>query len=151
MPRALTIVEDTDRERDLLERAKAFAAGESTDLVVAALATPAQLDKIESTLDAIGRVEHTSYDESDVLEGVSGNVDDLASEILEPTVDYALETVIAETDDQAEAIIALAERTGCDHVFLPGARRSPTGKAVFGDRTQGVILNFDGFVTVSMT
>jgi len=34
-------------------------------------------------------------------------------------------------------------------VFVRGRRRSPTGKAVFGDTAQAVILNFDGFVTVA--
>jgi len=32
-------------------------------------------------------------------------------------------------------------------VFLTGKKRSPTGKAVFGDRSQAIILNFDGPVT----
>jgi hypothetical protein len=33
-------------------------------------------------------------------------------------------------------------------VFLAGRKRSPTGKALFGDQTQAVILDFDGAVTV---
>lgn len=150
MTNALIVIEDTDRDRNLLKRARSFAVGDGSDLVVVALATPDEYEEIAATLDAIGRAEHTTYDEDAIMEGVSGDVDDVASDVLGDAVEYELRTVIAETDDQAEKIMAVAEQTGCDHVFLPGFRRSPTGKAIFGDRTQQVVLNFDGYVTVAM-
>lgn len=150
MTSALIVIEDVDRDRDLLERARAFAAGEGTDLVVLALATPSEYDSVVETLEAIGDAEHTSYAEDDVIEGISGDIDDLAADVLGERVDYELATEITE-DNQAETIIAVAERTDCDHVFVTGRRRSPTGKAVFGDRTQRLLLNFDGYVTVAMT
>lgn len=150
MKRALIAIEETDRDRELLERARAFAFGERIDLVVVALTTPDEYEEVEEALDAIGRVEHTRYDEDDVLEGLSGDVDDLAIDVLGSSIDYELQTVVAEVGDQATALLEIADRTDCDHVFVPGTRRSPTGKAVFGDRTQDVILNFDGYVTVSM-
>lgn len=149
MGRALVVVEEPDRDRDLLERARAFASGEGTDLVVLALVTGDQYEEVAETLDVIGQVEHTTYDENDVLDGVSADVDDLAAAVLGDDVGYSLRTVVAD-DDQAEAIIDAASAAGCDHVFLPGRRRSPTGKAVFGDRTQRVILDFGGYVTVAM-
>jgi nucleotide-binding universal stress UspA family protein len=46
--------------------------------------------------------------------------------------------------------IEIAEEEGCDHVFISGRRRSPSGKAFFGDVTQRILLNFDGLVTVSL-
>lgn len=150
MTRALVVVEEPSRERSLLERARAFAVGGKTDVAALALATPEAYEAVEETLDEIGRIEHTSYDVDDVMEGVAGDVDDVVGDVLEPTVEYDLHTAVVETDEQADAILDLANSTDCDHVFLPGRRRSPTGKAVFGDRTQRVILNFDGYVTVSM-
>ena len=154
MTRPLVVVEDPDRDRGLVERARAVAVGEGTDLVVVALATPEEYEDVAATLDAIGRTEHTSYDEDAVLEGLWGDVDDLAGDVLgggEGTVvAYDLHTQVVADDDQAEAIVDVADRTGCDHVFVSGRRRSPTGKAVFGDRTQQVILDFDGYVTVAM-
>lgn len=148
MPRALVVVEDTDRDRDLLERARSFAVGENTDVVVLALVTSDEYEEVAETLDTIGEVEHTTYDESAVREGLAADAADLAEDVLGDEVAY--EVRLAVSDDQAEQIIAAAEDGDCDHVFLPGRRRSPTGKAVFGDRTQRVILDFGGYVTVAM-
>ncbi|AKU07941.1 universal stress protein [Haloferax gibbonsii] len=151
MPRALVAIDRIDRDRNLLERARTFAVGGGTDLVVVALATPDEYEEVERTLDAIGRAEHTSYDEDAVLDGVSGEVEDAASEVLGSAVDYELRTVVAEANEQAAEIVDIAEQTDCDHVFLSGPRRSPTKKALFGDRTQRVILDFEGYVTVAMS
>lgn len=149
MTSALIVIEDVERDRELLERARAFAVGEETDLVILVLATESEYNSVAETLEAIGDAEHTSYNEDDVLEGISGEIDDLAADVLGERVDYELVTEIVE-DNQAKPVIAVAERTDCDHVFVSGRRRSPTGKAIFGDRTQQILLNFDGYVTVSM-
>ena len=149
MGRTLAVVEDADRDRELLERARSLAAGEGSSVVVLALATPEAYREVSETLDAIGEVEGTTYHNQSVLKGISGDIDDAAAEVL-GDVGYRLRTEIAESGDQAAAIIDAADDADCDHVFLPGQRRSPTGKAVFGDRTQRVLLNFHGFVTVEM-
>lgn len=150
MTRILITVERADRDRELLERARALAVGAETDLLVVALATPDAYETIEETLGAIGRAEHTNYTADDVLDGVSADVEDVANDVLEPDVKYELRTIIAEKDEQAEALLGVANRTDCDHIFLSGYRRSPTKKAIFGDRAQRVILDFDGYVTVGM-
>lgn len=144
----LVIVEDPDRDRGLLEQANAFAAGGDHALVVVALATPEEYEEIADALDEIGRVEGTSYDSTAVLDGVAGSVEDAAGEVLDDGVEYDVRTAVVDEADQADRILDVAERAGSDHVFVPGRRRSPTGKAVFGDRTQRVILDFDGYVTV---
>lgn len=148
MGRALVVIEDGDRDRELLERAREFAVGGETDLVVLSLVTQDEYESVADTLDTIGQVEHTTYDESAILEGLSGDADDLAGAVLDG-VDYEVRVAVSD-DDQAERIITAADDADCDHVFLPGHRRSPTGKAVFGDRTQQVILDFGGYVTVAM-
>lgn len=149
MTRALVAIEDPDRDRPLLERAAAFADAD-TELVVLALATPDQHEQVVETFESIGRTEHTTYDEDDVSEALSADAADLLGDVLDGTVAYDLETAVADSDEQADVVLDVAERAGCDHVFLPGRRRTPAGKAVFGDRTQQVILGFEGFVTVAM-
>lgn len=51
---------------------------------------------------------------------------------------------------EEETILDLAEERDCDHLFLAGRRRSPSGKALFGDLTQRLLLNFEGMVTVNL-
>jgi nucleotide-binding universal stress UspA family protein len=45
-------------------------------------------------------------------------------------------------------VLAEARHRGCDHVFVTGRKRSPAGKAIFGDVAQRIVLEFDGAVTV---
>ncbi|QGA83640.1 Nucleotide-binding protein, UspA family [Halomicrobium sp. LC1Hm] len=149
MSDALVVVEDIDRDRQLLDRARSFAAGSDSDLVVLSLVTTDEYEEVAETLDAIGKVEHTTYDEGAILDGLASDVSDLAKEVLGEDIAYDVRVEVAD-EDQADRIITLADETDCDHIFLPGQRRSPTGKAVFGDRTQRVILDFGGYVTVAM-
>jgi nucleotide-binding universal stress UspA family protein len=147
----LVVVEDPDRDRALLEQARAFAVGRDGDLVVLALATRDEYEQIADTLETIGRAENTSYDSTDVADAVTGNVADAADDVLGESVAYDVRAAVADGDEQADRILDAAESAGCDHVFVSGRRRSPTGKAVFGDRTQRVLLEFGGHVTVSMS
>jgi nucleotide-binding universal stress UspA family protein len=148
--RGLVVVEAVSRDEALLERARQFAEGSNGDLVVVALATPDEYEELEATLEMIGEAEGTSYDEAAVWEGLSGDVDDLAEDVLGGRVRYDRRTVVRAPDEHADALLAIADRRGCDHILLPGRRRSPTGKAVFGDRTQQVLLRFEGHVTAAL-
>ena len=49
---------------------------------------------------------------------------------------------------QAKEILHVADEFECDHLFLVGKRRSPSGKAIFGDLAQQLVLKFPGPVTV---
>ena len=71
-----------------------------------------------------------------------GSVDD--------SIEFAAEGIVVDDDERADEIVAAAERLGCDHLFIVGRRRSPTGKALFGDVAQRVLLNFEGTVTLTM-
>lgn len=50
--------------------------------------------------------------------------------------------------DPADEIVDYAESIDADTVIIPGRKRSPVGKAVFGSVTQDIILNGDLPVTV---
>lgn len=63
-------------------------------------------------------------------------------------VSYEIVPRIAAEKERAETVIEVADEEGADHVFILGRKRSPTGKALFGDLAQFVILNFDGYVTL---
>lgn len=53
-------------------------------------------------------------------------------------IDYEIRGIIG---NPASEIVHLAEELGVDRVLLGGAKRSPAGKAVFGDHAQQVLLN----------
>ncbi|KYH24966.1 universal stress protein family protein [Halalkalicoccus paucihalophilus] len=50
--------------------------------------------------------------------------------------------------DPADEIVEYADSIDADTIIVPGRKRSPVGKAVFGSVTQDVILNFDRSVTI---
>jgi nucleotide-binding universal stress UspA family protein len=49
---------------------------------------------------------------------------------------------------KAKEILEVANEFDCDHLFIVGQRRSPSGKAIFGDLAQQLSLKFQGPVTL---
>ncbi|WP_434521134.1 universal stress protein [Halorubrum sp. AS12] len=148
MEDAFVAIDDVDQSADMLREAAAYAAGAGADLVLYHPLTPEQFEESQTALDEIGRRENKDYADEDARTVAKQFVDDVAREAL---ADFDVEyTVVTDVTEEMEAsrIIELAEKRGCDHVFTTGRRRSPTGKAMFGDTTQQLILNFSGFVTV---
>ncbi|QLK26345.1 universal stress protein [Natrinema zhouii] len=150
MEDALVVLNDRDGDRNLLREAAAYATGADANLILYSPLSEAQFEESVSSLDQIGRMENKDYSDEDAIGVAEQIADSLASEALEDfDVEWSVATdVIDELD--ANRIIDLAEKHGCDHLFTLGQPRSPTGKAVFGDTTQKLILNFPGYVTVSM-
>lgn len=50
--------------------------------------------------------------------------------------------------DPADEIVEYADSVDADTIIIPGRKRSPVGKAVFGSVTQDVILDSDRPVTI---
>jgi nucleotide-binding universal stress UspA family protein len=153
MDRALAIVDDTDQHRDLIREAGELAAGVGAELVLLTTMSRDEYSDASEALAAIEHVESVDYGEDPILEAageVAEHVGDDALEGLDVQWTAAGAVIEAEEgDDEADTIIEQAQKRDCDHIFMTGRRRSPTGKAVFGDTAQSVILNFDGFVTVT--
>jgi nucleotide-binding universal stress UspA family protein len=151
MDRVLVVLDDTDAHRELLAEAAGLAADADAELVLFSWVSPDALEADRNAIESVETVEGTSYGELDSLDFVENFIDEFVGDVLdEPDIEYEVAGAVTETSDLAEAILAAAESHDCDHVFLVGKRRSPTGKVIFGDVTQRVILNFDGYVTVSM-
>jgi nucleotide-binding universal stress UspA family protein len=144
MNRALVVVEDTDAHRALLSEAGELAAGTGADLVLLSLEAR---DEVDESTEQFARTEGVSVVEM-IIEDARESIAAVAGEALSD-LDVAYETMAAvtEPDERADEIIATAGQTDCDHVFLVGQERSPTGKAIFGDVAQAVVLNFGGSVT----
>lgn len=148
MDDAFVVLDDREDTTDLLREAAAYATGADADLVLYTPLSEAEFGEAVEALDQIGRIENKDYSDEQAMGIATEYAEDVAEEALNGfDVDWS---IVADRTDEVEArrVIELAEEHGCDHVFTVGRQRSPTGKAVFGDETQRLILNFRGFVTV---
>lgn len=146
MQRALVVVEDTDTHRTLLREAGEIAAGTRAELVLLLLRGAAEVDE---AVEQYANAEGVRFSEEQALEASTEFVTELAEDVLaDLDVAYEPSAAMVEQGAHATEILDTATEHDCDHVFIVGKKRSPTGKALFGDMAQAVILNFAGPVTI---
>ncbi|MCD2201452.1 universal stress protein [Halobacterium sp. KA-4] len=152
MERGLVVIKGPESHDDILREAAHQARGSDAPLVVLTFATERQLGSGVEKFEALGGVEGVTYDNEDEFVAAA---EDALEEYIEDTLDemdIEYEAVVRIIDDgYGTATLTAAEDFNCDHVFITSQQRSPTGKAIFGDFAQRVILNFDGFVTSQIT
>ncbi|QPV61848.1 universal stress protein [Halosimplex litoreum] len=146
MDRPLVVYDDENTE--LLEEAGEIAAGVDAQLIVLSLMTADEFREAREALDVVAQEEHTAYDDSVVIDAAKKQARETAKDVFDDDVDYRIVGArIGDSESEADRILEVADDNDIDHVFITGQKRSPTGKAVFGDRVQSIILNFDGPVT----
>ena len=145
MEHALAVVGPEEAAKDLIREAGELAAGVDAKLTLLCVISEDEYADDREALEAIPEAD-VSYSVDQALEGARSFATDVGREMLSD-VDIDYETAGA-VGDRADTVLSGAKNHGCDHVFLTGRHRSPTGKAIFGDVTQRVILDFDGPVTV---
>ncbi|WP_049900810.1 universal stress protein [Halococcus agarilyticus] len=143
---ALAVVEGTEETKRLVREAGELAAGVGAELVLLHVTTEEEFSDRANTLASIPNYD-AEYSVDQAREGARQFADDIGREVFEG-LDVEYEALGA-LGDKRETILDIAEERGCDHLFISGRKRSPTGKALFGDLTQSVILEFDGAVTVT--
>lgn len=149
MQRGLVVIDDTDAHRHLLAEAGSFARNGDAELVVLAWTTPEAVEESNDAIEWVEEIERTTFEDTDATTMTRAFARDFSDDVLGDN-DIDIEVVITDEDERDDAILSTADRLGCDHVFLVGRKRSPTGKAIFGNVAQRVLLNFDGPVTVVM-
>lgn len=149
MDRGLVLIEGIDSHRRLLQEAREHALGADAELVLLVTLSESEYEETRGMLDTIADVENTSYTDAEVLAAATNDAEELANDVLaDRAVSYDIVPRVADENEHADTVIAVAEENDCDHVFVLGRKRSPTGKAIFGDLAQHVVLNFDGYVTL---
>lgn len=152
MKRPLVVTDPDDTVVELIREAGELAAAMDVPLRVLTVVTESEFQNDADVLGEIAAVEGSSYDLQPAAyaeEVAHTAITDLLSDLdleTEPIGRY-----VEDDGERADAILDVAETTDCDYVFMLGRRRSPTGKAIFGDTAQSVILTFDGYVVTRST
>ncbi len=145
MNRALAVVEASESAKQIAREAGKLAEGVGASLVLLHVTSDEEYEDTRKSLERIPNLE-TSYTAGQALDGARQFAEDIGRDVLDGVaVEYE---AVGRVGDQRDEILAAAKEHDCDHIFLAGRKRSPTGKAIFGDRTQSVILDFEGAVTV---
>lgn len=151
MENALVVVEDSTASKELVAEAGRFATAQDATVYLLVMVSEDELARTISTLDRIGSVENTTYNDETAIRQAESFVEDIAADALDQTISYEPVIHIVDDGDQVETTLEAARAHDCDHIFTAGRKRSPTGKALFGDFTQSLLLDFDGKVTVDLT
>jgi nucleotide-binding universal stress UspA family protein len=150
MDRGLVVAGDSEAHRELLREAAENAAGTGAQLVLLNLLDESEYEHDIETLEEFASEEGVSYSKDTVIEGEADDVRELAAEVVDDLdVEYEVRVDVIEEGERADAVVEVGAEEDCDHAYIHGRHRSPTGKAIFGDFAQHVILNYDGFVTVT--
>lgn len=145
MNRALVVIEGSETIDSLLREAGELAAGVDAELLLVHVTTEEEFSERADALASVHGLDAT-YDVMQAREGAKQVATDIATKVLSDIeVEYE---AIGRLGDVHDEVLAVADEHDCDHLFVAGRKRSPTGKAIFGDRAQRLILNFTGPVTV---
>ncbi|UPM44988.1 universal stress protein [Halocatena salina] len=145
MQRALVVVEGTESTKKLVREAGELAAGVGAKVYLVHVTTKETFSEYATSLANIPDRD-TGYSIDRAREGARRFAEDIGRDVFEGlAVEYE---AIGELGDKKEQVLEVAREKDCDHLFISGRKRSPTGKAVFGDVTQSILLTFDGKVTV---
>ena len=145
MERALAVVDADESTKALVQEAGELAAAVGAELVLLHVTSQDEYEEMRKTMESIPN-SPVGYSARKARDGAEDFAADIGREVLEG-IGVSYEAVGAVGDEQRQ-ILETAEEYDCDHLFIAGEKRSPTGKALFGDLTQSIILNFDGPVTV---
>lgn len=145
MERALAVMEPTETAKVLLREAGELAAGVDAELILVYGTTEEEYNDRREDMARIPDID-TTYSVDQAIDGARRFARDMGRDVL-ADIDVEWEAV-GRIGDKAEEVLELAAERDCDHIFIAGRKRSPTGKAVFGDDTQRVILDANVPVTV---
>lgn len=151
MDRPLVVTDPSERAPELIREAGEVAEANDVPLRVLTVVSGEEYENDTSVIESIGNVENVAYSSNpaEYAKSVASSaISDLLSDLDVET--KAIGRSVQDGGERADAILSVADEEDCDYIYLIGQRRRPTGKAVFGDTAQRVILNFEQY-TVTLT
>lgn len=146
MRKALVVTNAAEGVDRITLEAGELAAGVDASLVLLHVTSNEEYEEDRQAMRDVEAIEGGNYNVSQASEGAREFAQDVGEQVLR-NIDVDYEAVGA-VGDEYDQIIQTAEDYDCDHIFIAGRQRSPSGKALFGDTAQQVILNFADPVTV---
>jgi nucleotide-binding universal stress UspA family protein len=143
----LAAVDEKERSKHVIEIAHDLATTYGDDLAVLHVIPTEEHDEHQRSIRDIPEFENFSFNaevesaERFARKFVLETIDDIDGDILDPR---------GRVGDVAEEIISEAEGEKPRFLVISGRRRSPTGKALFGNKTQKVLLNVNCPVVTRM-
>lgn len=138
------VVQTVDEpDRQLLSTAKQHVTGTEMDILFCRIIDEKQF---QNNLQRKAKSNRDAETVDEIVSIAAAEADDIAAELFGSDVPYRTVGIVGTIPDD---LMRLAAEHGCDQIFVSGKHRSPTGKAVFGDVAQSIILQFDGPVTVT--
>lgn len=151
MDRALFVaMEERPATRELLREAGELAAGVGAELIVLSIIKEDDYAEKSVSREQLGETDGTgeqysSYSIEQAEDDAKNRAERLAVETLDDIeVDWRGLGAVGQPERTA---LDVADGQSVDHVFVVGTRRSPSGKAIFGDLAQHLVIDFDGPVT----
>jgi nucleotide-binding universal stress UspA family protein len=143
----MAVVTEDEASKQVVREAGELAAGVGVELVLLTVIPEEEYDRKREAMEDAGST--TPYTLSQAEQNARRTARSVAEEVLDD-VDVEYE-VLGAVGRGADIIMEVAREEDVDHIFMAGRRRSPTQKALFGDLTQRILLNFDGTVTVLLS
>ena len=146
MQRVLAVVEPNERTRKMVREAAELAEGVGAELVLLNVTTEEEFHDNQEQLSEASPSGAGMYNIEKAQEGAQQYAQNVANDLLSD-LDVSV-TPVGKLGERREEILETAEEYDCDYVFITGRKRSPTGKALFGDDAQAIVLNFEGKVVI---
>lgn len=145
MDHALAVVGPTETAKDLVREAGELAGAVDAKLTLLHVTDEQEYEQRRDQLAKVTGVG-SMYSIGQARDGAKNYADDVGREVL-GDLDVTYEAM-GRLGDPADVVLRVVDDIGADHVFVTGPKRSPAGKALFGDDTQRIILDATVPVTV---
>lgn len=143
MATILVVVTDEGPDDRLLSAAKRHVTGTDDHVLLYRIIDE---HEYQHDVERSAMSGHRTEDRDDLQAAETARLEDLGSDAFGEAVSW---DALVEFGTVPDDVLRVADERGCEHVFVTGRKRSPSGKALFGDDAQRIILNFDGPVTIT--